>query len=70
MFTAKASSPEPLALEKVKEGLRMARAGMDRYEKKGDPIDKEILLRIHAEVSIFVEEMETRLGLAPDPEDD
>mgnify|MGYP001575845320 CR=1 FL=1 len=57
-------SHEPIALEKVKEGLRMARAGMARWEKKGDPTDREILLQIYNEVSVFVEEMETRLGLA------
>lgn len=70
MPMANASSHEPLALEKVREGLRMARAGMDRYEKKGDPIDKEVLLRIVNETSVFVEEMERRLGLVPDPDPD
>lgn len=62
------ASHEPIALEKVREGLRMARAGMDRYEKKGDPTDMEVLLRIYTEVSVFVDEMEVRLGLAPDPD--
>ena len=61
-----APSHEPIALEKVREGLRMARAGMDRYERRGDPTDKEVLLRIYNEVSVFVDEMETRLGLTPD----
>ena len=41
MPIANASPHEPLALEKVKESLRMARAGMDRYEKKGDPMTRE-----------------------------
>ena len=63
-------SYEPVALEKVREGLRMARAGMDRFERKGDPNDKEVLLRIYSEVSIFAEEMETRLGLVPDTDPD
>lgn len=70
MPMANASSFEPLALEKVREGLRMARAGINRYEKKGDPIDKEVLLMIYNEVSAFVEEMEIRLDLVPDREPD
>jgi len=61
---------EPVALEKVREGLRMARAGMDRYERRRDPTDREVLLRIYNEVSVFVDEMEIRLGLAPDLDDD
>ncbi len=67
---ANASSQEPLALEKVREGLRMARAGLNRYERKGDPIDREVSLRIYYEVSAFVEEAEMKLGLAPDPDPD
>ena len=59
-----APSYEPLVLEKLREAHRMARAGMARWEKKGDPTDREILLQIYNEVSVFVEEMETRLGLA------
>lgn len=65
-----ASSNEPLVVEKVREGLRMARAGMDRYERKGNPSDKEVLLRVYSEVSVFVEEMEARLGLFPDSDPD
>ena len=65
------ASCEPLALEKVREGLRMARAGLNRYEKKGDPTDKEVSLRIYYEVAAFVEEAEMKLGLVhnPDPDD-
>jgi len=59
-------SHEPPVLEKFKESIRLARAGLDRFEKKGDPTDKEVLLRIYCEVSVFVEEMESRLGLTPD----
>ena len=65
-----ASPQEPPALEMVRASFRLARAGMDRYEKKGDPIDKEVSLRIYAEVSAFQEEMETRLGLTPDTDPD
>ena len=64
------ASYEPIALETVRAGLRMARAGMDRYEKKGNPTDKEVLLRIYTEVSVFVDEMEMRLGLGSDSDPD
>lgn len=70
MAMANASSQEPLALEKVREGLRMARAGLNRYERKGDPTDKEVSLRIYYEVAAFVEEAEMKLGLVHDPDPD
>ncbi len=70
MSTVNVPSHEPLVLERLRENLRMVRAGMDRYEKKGDPTDKEVLLRIYNEVSVFAEEMETRRGLAPDSDPD
>ena len=63
-------SHEPFVLEKVRESLRLVRAGMDRYEKKSDPSDKEILVRIYSEISSFVDEMEMRLGLIHDDCDD
>ena len=67
---ANALSHQPLVLERLREDLRMARAGLARWERRGNPSDKEVLLQIHSEVSIFVEEMEMRLGLATDSNPD